>query len=146
VTRAEKQATFSYALNRYKWGNLERCSPSRFLREIDQKFLYYPQTGGKPFNNKQPVIKPSSFREETSSYSKEERFKKIAKQESKTDISITGSDSSLFSEGDTVEHERFGKGVIISIEGQPPNTTATVDFEKDGSKKLLLRFAKLRKI
>ena len=146
VTRAEKQATFSYALNRYKWGNLERCSPSRFLREIDQKFLHYPQTGGKPFNNKQPVVKPSSFHDETPSYTKEERFKKITKQESKTGIPFTGSDSSLFTEGDTVEHERFGKGVIISIEGQPPNTTATVDFEKDGSKKLLLRFAKLRKI
>jgi DNA helicase-2/ATP-dependent DNA helicase PcrA len=146
VTRAEKQATFSYALNRYKWGNLERCSPSRFLREIDQKFLHYPQTGGKPFNNKQPGVKPSSFREETPSYSKEERFKKITAQETKTGIPFTGSDSSLLSEGDTVEHERFGKGLIISIEGQPPNTTATVDFEKDGNKKLLLRFAKLRKI
>ena len=60
VTRAEKQATLSYALNRYKWGNLERCSPSRFLREIDQKFLHYPQTGGKPFqNNNQSANKPS---------------------------------------------------------------------------------------
>jgi DNA helicase-2/ATP-dependent DNA helicase PcrA len=45
-----------------------------------------------------------------------------------------------------VEHERFGKGTIISIEGQPPNTTATVEFGKDGSKKLLLRFAKLKKL
>jgi DNA helicase-2/ATP-dependent DNA helicase PcrA len=45
-----------------------------------------------------------------------------------------------------VEHERFGKGTIISIEGLPPNTTATVEFEKEGSKKLLLRFAKLKKL
>ena len=42
-------ATLSYALNRYKWGNLERSRPSRFLKEMDQKFLDYPQTGGKPF-------------------------------------------------------------------------------------------------
>ncbi len=49
ITRAEKQATLSYALNRYKWGNLERCSPSRFISEIDQQYLHYPQTGGKPF-------------------------------------------------------------------------------------------------
>ena len=62
------------------------------------------------------------------------------------DVPFTGSDSSLFSEGDTVEHERFGKGKIISIEGKPPNTTASVDFENGGSKKLLLRFAKLRKL
>ncbi len=72
VTRAEKQATFSYALNRYKWGNLERCSPSRFLREIDQKFLHYPQTGGKPFqnNNISQKEKPSSLREESNPYLK----------------------------------------------------------------------------
>src|SRR5664279_1118562 len=147
VTRAEKQATLSYALNRYKWGNLERCSPSRFLREIDQKFLYYPQTGGKPFqNNNHAAIKPASLREEPHSYTKDERFKKISKSSASSAIPFTGSDSSLFAEGDTVEHERFGKGIIISIEGQPPNTTATVNFEKDGSKKLLLRFAKLRKI
>jgi DNA helicase-2/ATP-dependent DNA helicase PcrA len=147
VTRAEKQATLSYALNRYKWGNLERCSPSRFLREIDQKFLSYPQTGGKPFLNiNHSPIKPSSFREEPQTYGKDDRLKKIRKPESLSDVPFTGSDSSTFSEGDTVQHERFGNGVIITIEGQPPNTTATVEFEKDGRKKLLLRFAKLKKL
>jgi DNA helicase-2/ATP-dependent DNA helicase PcrA len=147
VTRAEKQATLSYALNRYKWGNLERCSPSRFLRELDQKFLNYPQTGGKPFqNNSQPAVKPSSLREEPHSYAKNDRFKKIPRTDSSAAATFTGSDSSLFNEGDNVEHERFGKGVIRSIEGQPPNTTATVEFVKEGSKKLLLRFAKLKKL
>jgi DNA helicase-2/ATP-dependent DNA helicase PcrA len=148
ITRAEKQATLSYALNRYKWGNLERCSPSRFLREIDQKFLHYPQTGGKPFQkNNHTGIKTSSLREETNFYAKDERLQRISKTEpvSTTATTIMASDSSSFSEGDSVQHERFGNGIIISIEGQPPNTTATVDFEKDGSKKLLLRFAKLRK-
>jgi DNA helicase II / ATP-dependent DNA helicase PcrA len=147
VTRAEKQATFSYALNRYKWGNLERCSPSRFLSEIDQKFLNYPQTGGKPFqNNNQSAIKPSSLREEPHSYAKDDRLKKINKSGTSSDVPFAGSDSSLFAKGDMVEHERFGKGIIKSIEGQPPNTTATVEFTKDGSKKLLLRFAKLKKL
>jgi DNA helicase-2/ATP-dependent DNA helicase PcrA len=147
ITRAEKQATLSYALNRYKWGNLERCSPSRFLREIDQKFLHYPQTGGKPFqNNNHSPVKPPSLREESHSYLKEDRFRKIRKSDITSGVPFTGSDSSMFSEGDTVEHERFGKGIIITIEGKPPNTTATVDFENGGSKKLLLRFAKLRKL
>jgi DNA helicase-2/ATP-dependent DNA helicase PcrA len=147
VTRAEKQATLSYALNRYKWGNLERCSPSRFLRELDQKFLNYPQTGGKPFqNNNQPAVKPVSLHEEHNLYAKNDRFKKIPKTDSSAGTTFIGSDSSLFNEGDNVEHERFGKGVIKSIEGQPPNTTATVEFVKEGSKKLLLRFAKLKKL
>ena len=147
VTRAEKQATLSYALNRYKWGNLERCSPSRFLREIDQKFLHYPQTGGKPFHTgNQSAGKTSSFREEPQTYSKNDRLKKFRKTESGSDVKFAGSDTSQFSEGDAVQHERFGKGIIISIEGQLPNTTATVEFEKEGSKKLLLRFAKLKKL
>jgi DNA helicase-2/ATP-dependent DNA helicase PcrA len=147
VTRAEKQATLSYALNRYKWGNLERCNPSRFLREIDPKFLDYPQTGGKPFqNNNQSAHRTSSIREEPQTYTKSDRFKKIAKSESASDVPFTASDSSLFSEGDKVQHERFGNGIIVSIEGKAPNTTATVNFEKDGSKKLLLRFAKLKQI
>lgn len=147
VTRAEKQATLSYALNRYKWGNLERCSPSRFLREIDQKYLDYPQTGGKPFNeSKKPLNKPTLLREEPRPYIKEERLVKIGKQTVSPDTPFNGTDPSLFSVGDSVQHERFGDGKILSIEGMPPNTTATVVFDKEGSKKLLLRFAKLKKI
>jgi DNA helicase-2/ATP-dependent DNA helicase PcrA len=149
ITRAEKQATLSYALNRYKWGNLERCSPSRFLREIDQKFLNYPQTGGKPFQkNNQSGIKTSTIREESLFYAKDERLRRISKTESASTFGTTfqASDASTFSEGDSVQHERFGDGIILSIEGQPPNTTATVNFQKEGNKKLLLRFAKLRKI
>jgi DNA helicase II / ATP-dependent DNA helicase PcrA len=147
VTRAEKQATLSYALNRYKWGNLERCSPSRFLREIDQKFLHFPQTGGKPFNNfSNRLAKSQPDRQEPRQYINDERFKKIRKTGVASDTQFIATESSLFSEGDTVEHERFGKGKILSVEGRPPNTTATVEFQKDGSKKLLLRFAKLKKI
>ena len=136
VTRAEKQATLSYALNRYKWGNLERCSPSRFLREIDQKYLHYPQTGGKPFNNS-GITAPKSqnpFREEPKQYISEERLKKIGKATVVSGTPFTGTDSSLFSAGDSVQHERFGIGKILSIEGQPPNTTATVEFERRAAK------------
>ena len=147
VTRAEKQATLSYALNRYKWGNLERCSPSRFLREIDQQFLDYSQLGNKPLRNESPAIgKSGSIREEPQRYVKDDRLKKITRTAPASDSAFVATDSSLFSEGDAVQHERFGKGRIVSIEGQQPNTTATVQFEKEGSKKLLLRFAKLKKL
>ena len=147
ITRAEKQVTLSYALNRYKWGNLERCAPSRFIREVDQKFLCYPQTGGKPFrDNNLQAAKNSPIREELPTYKNNDKFKKIRTTNITANVPFTGSDSSLFSEGDIVQHERFGNGIIKSIEGRSPNTTATVEFEKDGSKKLLLRFAKLRKL
>lgn len=147
LTRAEKQATLSYALNRYKWGNLERSNPSRFLRELDPSFLHYPQTGGRPFHAKgSSGDKPSAFHEEPVSYPAKNKLKKIAKPESGPEKSFPGNNANEFSEGDNVMHERFGNGVIVSIEGEAPNNTATVDFEKDGKKKLLLRFAKLKKL
>lgn len=146
VTRAKKQATLSYALNRYKWGNLERSNPSRFLRELDTRYIDYPQTGGKPFQAKKSGDnKPSSLREEKVAFKPSPRLKKISKPDNQPVTPFNGSDPSLFSEGDSVQHERFGKGVIVSIEGFPPNQTATVEFEKEGKKKLLLRFAKLIK-
>jgi DNA helicase II / ATP-dependent DNA helicase PcrA len=73
-------------------------------------------------------------------------MKKVVKTEVRSFSAGELTDTSSFAEGDNVQHERFGEGVIISIEGQPPNKTALVDFKKDGKKKLLLRFAKLIKI
>jgi DNA helicase II / ATP-dependent DNA helicase PcrA len=147
LTRTEKQATLSYALNRYKWGNLERSNPSRFLREVDPKLVHYPQTGGKPFIVKGgSADRPVQTREEQISYKTSPKLKKLTKQGSPAITPFNGSDPSQFSVGDNVSHDRFGNGVIVSIEGEPPNTTASVDFVKDGRKKLLLRFAKLQKL
>jgi DNA helicase-2/ATP-dependent DNA helicase PcrA len=147
LTRTEKQATLSYALNRYKWGNLERSNPSRFLRELDPKLVHYPQTGGKPFASKGgSPDKPVQTREDQISYKPPARLKKLSGQTSPEVTPLIMSDPSKFSVGDNVRHVRFGSGVIISIEGEVPNTTASVDFENDGRKKLLLRFAKLEKL
>jgi DNA helicase-2/ATP-dependent DNA helicase PcrA len=147
VTRAGKMATLSYALNRYKWGNLERSGPSRFLREMGQEFLDYPQTGGKPFSSgNNTADKPGSFREEPPRYSAPSRFKKVGTVSALSTAGYNGNDSAGLNEGDTVHHERFGRGIISGIEGEPPNSTATVDFENNGKKKLLLRFAKLKKV
>jgi DNA helicase-2/ATP-dependent DNA helicase PcrA len=147
LTRTEKQATLSYALNRYKWGNLERCNPSRFLREVGQEFLYYPQTGGKPFTRKRIYDDRSpSLKEEPSEFIRRGRFKKLHPSEEKSVVVFESDDPSEFSEGDQVHHERFGNGIIVSMEGVAPNVTASVAFENNGTKKLLLRFAKLRKL
>ncbi len=158
LTRAEKQVTISYAMNRYKWGNLEFSRPSRFLKELDKGLLCYPQSGerekhsvpgreqwgktekkkssyitsGKPLN--QPAIE----------IPKRKNLKKISPQ--KATGGTTGFGDTILSPGDKVEHERFGKGVVLSIEGEAPNNKATVDFKEAGSKKLLLRFARLTKL
>jgi DNA helicase-2/ATP-dependent DNA helicase PcrA len=91
----------------------------------------------------------TSFREETEKYSQtapSPKMRKVMRTDSVSSFSSGFSDLSGFSEGNQVEHERFGEGTIIAIEGQPPNITALVEFKKDGRKKLLLRFAKLRKV
>jgi DNA helicase II / ATP-dependent DNA helicase PcrA len=150
LTRAEKLATLTYALNRYKWGNLERSKPSRFLKEIDQSYLEYPQTAGKSFPGTEKERNVNNlFRDKTEKYSPQApspKMRKIVKTDSAGPFPAGLADPSGFSEGDQVEHERFGVGTIITIEGQLPNTTALVDFNNDGKRKLLLRFAKLRKI
>jgi DNA helicase-2/ATP-dependent DNA helicase PcrA len=149
LTRAEKLVTLTYALNRYKWGNLERSKPSRFLREIDQTFLDYPQTGGRSFRGEGKYrFGSQSFGEEPEKYTKETpspKMRKIIRTETSSSYSSAFIDPTAFSEGDEVQHERFGNGIIVTIEGLPPNTTALVEF-KEGRRKLLLRFAKLKKI
>jgi DNA helicase-2/ATP-dependent DNA helicase PcrA len=47
-------------------------------------------------------------------------------------------------QGMTVEHQRFGEGKVLKIEGVPPNKKATVFFKNAGQKQLLLKFAKLK--
>jgi DNA helicase-2/ATP-dependent DNA helicase PcrA len=81
LTRAEKMATLTYALNRYKWGNLEHSRPSRFLKEIDQRYVEYPQTAGRSLSGgSKPGYKPPAFREEKNSYvtpKSEHKLKKL---------------------------------------------------------------------
>ncbi|MFO7923345.1 MAG: 3'-5' exonuclease [Bacteroidales bacterium] len=55
-----------------------------------------------------------------------------------------GSENYELETGMTVEHERFGRGKVISIDGRYPDTKATVSFSPGGQKQLLLKFAKLR--
>ncbi len=151
LTRAMENATLSFARNRYKWGNLESCRPSRFISEIEEKFIEYVQNTGLRFN-----VGGSSVRESNTVYRRPgtkptneivkppSNLKKISREnKGENDFSYTPSIGEL-KIGDRVSHERFGNGIIKSIDGKPPNTTAVVDFAGTGEKKLLLRFAKLK--
>jgi DNA helicase-2/ATP-dependent DNA helicase PcrA len=150
ITRAEKMATLTYALNRYKWGNLEHSRPSRFLREIDPMYVEYPQTAGRSLSGgSKPGYKPPALREEKNIYvtpKSEHKLKKIEKHSPSSSPAAYSGVQGSYTEGDKVSHERFGNGVIIEITGEAPNTTALVEFDGHGRKKLLLRFAKLTKV
>jgi DNA helicase-2/ATP-dependent DNA helicase PcrA len=146
LTRAEKQATLSYAFERYKWGKKFASTPSRFIREVDRKFLSYPQANNRPFEAiaGNTVRKTYTAREEPRSYMREDKPKIfIANKVPQTNFSMN--ESVTIAEGDSVYHERFGAGQVLSIEGAAPNTTASVRFADGSVRKLLLRFAKLMK-
>ena len=147
LTRACRRVTLSYALNRYKWGSLERSAPSRFIGEIENDFLHYPQSGGRPFRNAGRTD-DHSFRERNEAFAGTPAEKKLIQMKKTAAFTVSASTSAILelAPGDRVSHERFGTGEVISVEGESPNTTALIEFETSGSKKLLLRFAKLTKI
>ena len=147
LTRACRRVTLSYALNRYKWGSLERSAPSRFIGEIENDFLHYPQSGGRPFRNAGRTD-DHAFRERNEAFAGTPAEKKLIQMKKTAAFTVSASTTAIIelAPGDRVSHERFGAGEVISVEGESPNTTALIEFETSGSKKLLLRFAKLTKI
>jgi DNA helicase-2/ATP-dependent DNA helicase PcrA len=157
LTRAEKKVFLTYAASRYKWGNLTYSQPSRFIDEIDAAWLDKPEVKEQPkfewdepweeengFQRmkKKPIITPATA-PKTPPPPPMIGKKKMTKVNSNM-AAATGNDSnSNLNVGDNVMHEKFGKGKIIAIEGEFPNTKATVFFPSAGQKQLLLRFAKL---
>ena len=171
ITRAEKQAILSYATTRYRWGNLQHSEKSRFIDEIDSEFLDQeeapmerafavdekPWAGtkfggmGQKFatrNSPKNKFKTAPKKQEPKGEPKIPFSRRNLK---KVDTSSTGapgagisaSDLSKLAVGANVKHEKFGKGKVISIEGNTPNTKCTVFFPSVGQKQLLLKFAKL---
>ena len=158
LTRAEKQAYLTYAESRYRWGKLIDCEPSRFLEEIDEKFVEYLAPKASPRMNK--FIDEDIFGSVPKNLV---RFKKptapgktTLRQKPKTiQLStpknlkkVSAVSSNLFDSniavGNVVEHAKFGKGEVIHLEGTGSNKKAEIKFESVGSKKLLLQFAKLK--
>lgn len=170
ITRAEKQATLSFATMRYRYGNVLYCEPSRFIDEIDSKYLDYPEEepinpfGDKTFDKFRGDYSDGTKKE--IGFGKNKNFNSPSKQGStlnfnppaKKTISINakfGSSTSTpvnlelnrsLQQGDIVLHEKFGKGQVVLLEGAWPETKATIQFEKEGSKNLLLKFARLNKV
>lgn len=149
ITRAGKKLNLSYATSRYRWGTLTSCEPSRFIDEIDASYLeldFKPQ----PKNTGNPFLE-----EERSAWQQKEMFSKPKSPSILKTTSIlpkahtpgpdfAPSDTSGMQVGMEVEHERFGFGKVINLEGNKPDVKATIFFKELGQKQLLLKFAKLK--
>lgn len=134
VTRAEKHLTLSYAQTRFKFGNITYADPSRFIQEIPAELLEKPSSSYKKSvkGPTKPFIRPNK--------SNLVSVKNIA---SSSGVS-SSSESSNLKENSLVEHLRFGKGKVLTLEGMGPSKKATIQFEKHGKKQILLKFAKLK--
>lgn len=152
LTRAEKQATLSYALTRYRWGQLIQNEPSRFIEEIDEQYLNLPTVSARrpepfDFNTARTSFykpMPSGSGPRTTTPPKP-GMKKVSASAPGTaaEPGVAPASSGGITPGVEVKHARFGKGKVLKLEGEEPNVKATVFFPSAGQKQLLLKFAKL---
>ena len=163
LTRAEKQAYLTYAERRYRFGNLSDTEPSRFIEEIDERYLHYlTPTLSNPNYRYKPLIdrdifgevdksklrlqKPISGTPPSKNAPTDDEQQRLRKLKPVNSIQNASPNRSIYNElevGTTVYHERFGKGVIKALEGVGNDRKAQVNFESGGLKNILLRFAKL---
>ncbi|TVQ78845.1 MAG: ATP-dependent DNA helicase [Flavobacteriales bacterium] len=163
ITRAEKKLYLTYCHTRYRWGKLLDNEPSRFIDEIDDKYLdfeipeFSPMTSPRLFGAPTPAN--NSYRQATKSkdmttnQTSEKQAtggayapnRKNLRPLTKSEPAGTGHVISL-SVDDRVIHDKFGRGVVTNVEGVENNTKITIRFEKAGEKTLLMKFAKLRKL
>ncbi len=149
LTRARRCVFLSHADIRFRWGSVVSSSPSRFIGEIDSRYLEY--TGGDRAKNNlftPRQAKPTFYSGTPSSG----RLSAINTESSErpnggTTFSSNGlpaDDPDKIKMGMTVEHQRFGKGKVLNVDGSGANAKVTVLFDNAEQKQLLLKFAKLR--
>ncbi len=160
ITRAEQHLTLSYADSRYNWGRLTYCEPSRFLLEIDEQYLDLPKAPAarspKSFTDDDDLIQTFKQRETArpvASVNVKEKTLSNLKQvappvrqvaEHKPSEDFRPSSPTELKAGQRVEHPKFGFGKITRLELMGASQKATVEFDTQGEKTLLLSFAKLR--
>ena len=142
ITRAQKKLFLCYALTRYRFGRLKNCEPSRFLDDVDSRYIKVSTkfggidsvapnpnfaksfvSGMKKTVSSQPVVRPTAY--------------KVASD-------FVPSDTSTLQEGMKVEHPKFGFGMVIKMEQVGAERKAKINFSDFGEKTLLLSFAKLK--
>ncbi|MEO5591473.1 MAG: UvrD-helicase domain-containing protein [Chitinophagaceae bacterium] len=171
ITRAKKKLWITYANTRYKFGSLVQNDPSRFLGEIPEQYTDRSFAGGGAKNQSAGFgssayerMNGSGYGSNSSNgaYEAERKYgappgkKKentpvyvVPKPQNKTiehkpSADFAASDTAALKEGQKVEHQKFGFGEVTKMEGSAHNPIATVKFDLNGEKKIMLNYAKLR--
>ena len=155
ITRAEKHCFLTCAQNRFRYGRMEYDTPSRFIKDFDPSLLkvegnsglsgississhtsqssIYSRSGfSRPVQNPRPVA--TQFMADPK--------RRIVPLRQETPLPQSAIGNIGLKEGNVIEHQRFGVGTVIKVEGTGENTKATVEFKNAGIKQLLLKFAK----
>ena len=176
LTRAEKRAHLTYAHTRYRWGKLIDCEPSRFIDEIDEKFLDIKIPEFSPTSFSSPALdqafggafggsnSSTVYRGNNKDWGKKSGAKsdppkkpaaptlrgKTLKPVQRAGASYEASGDHLrpdqLSEGMRVVHGRFGLGTVKALEGEGADAKAIITFDNAGEKRLLLKFAKVKAV
>jgi DNA helicase II / ATP-dependent DNA helicase PcrA len=163
ITRAKKRLWVTYANTRYRFGSLVQNEPSRFIDELPDNFLDRSFAGGGAKNQGTEFGNGTAFErmrgwggrgQESGVGSRESRKEapsyltpkattpKVIEHVPSSDFKA--SDTSNLQVGQKVEHQKFGFGEVIKKEGAAHNPIATIKFENNGEKKIMLNYAKLR--
>ena len=129
--------SISYAKTRYRWGKLNDCEPSRFIKEIDEKYTSFNSLSSNNNNINDIQENNNSIR-----FKKPKNKIQLKKIKSYNSVSYSNSDYVDLKKGDLINHNRFGKGKVIETEGEGADKKAEVEFKTSGIKRILLKFAK----
>ena len=162
ITRAEEHCYLSFAKSRFKFGKTEFSSPSRFLKDIDARYLSLPMgeqlaqkmdEGASRFRSqmsaslasRSPFGNRSQERPKVQIIPPPQETRRLVKVSSVVSSQLSGSSVvASLQPGNVIEHERFGVGDVVSVVGAGDNCKATVRFRNAGEKQLLLKFAKFK--
>ena len=159
ITRAERHCMLTCAKTRFRYGQVEYDVPSRFIKEIDQRYIRKMDGGDTEGfstsrtswrNSYETTPKPAvqkgaiMFSKPTFATTSGSRMTRMRTTPSSATTQVTSYNDGKNSIriGSVINHQRFGKGEIVSIEGTGENAKATVRFQLAGQKQLLLKFAR----
>ena len=161
ITRAQRHCIITYAKSRFHFGRMEFALPSRFLSDIDPKYVRFaggsmsrrssnvelPWTKQKPSVDawRQQPVQPSrtAWQPKPVEQQPPTGFTRVASSVS-TPASAASPGNYSLQAGQRIQHERFGIGEVLKVEGQGDSMKATVQFQNAGTKQLLLKFARFK--
>ena len=155
VTRAEQHCFLTYAKSRLRYGKMEFGNPSRFISDIDAKFLDF-HTSMRSVQHRSSSSEVELPWQRRSKFTATPRSQEpVVVQMPQPQISprfkpVTNADirnhrnpnQPTLAAGMRILHARFGVGDVLKVEGSGDNAKATVEFQNAGTKQLLLKFAR----